>query len=56
MRKNFFNDEENGVLKAEKPQAPAKNPMQGVCVQIHYTCTFFSGKDATLWIILCYVS
>ncbi|XP_057314697.1 ER membrane protein complex subunit 3-like [Hydractinia symbiolongicarpus] len=28
MRRNFFNDEETGVLKAEKPQAPPKNPMQ----------------------------
>lgn len=28
MRRNFFNDEETGVLKAAKPQAPPKNPMQ----------------------------
>lgn len=28
MRKEYFNDEENGVLKQEKPQAPPKNPMQ----------------------------
>lgn len=28
MRRDFFNNEETGVLKVEKPQAPAKNPMQ----------------------------
>jgi len=28
MRKNFFNNEETGVLKVKKPQAAPKNPMQ----------------------------
>ncbi|XP_065668268.1 ER membrane protein complex subunit 3 isoform X2 [Hydra vulgaris] len=28
MRKQFFNDKENGILKEEKPKAPVKNPMQ----------------------------
>lgn len=28
MRKSFFNNEESGVLKVNKPQAPQKNPMQ----------------------------
>lgn len=33
MRKQFFNDKENGYLKTEKPKSAQKNPMQGIFVE-----------------------
>jgi len=43
MRKDYFNAEEGGIFKQEKPQAPPKNPMQGI---VNLYVSFF------FWLIL----
>ena len=51
MRKQFFNDKENGYLKTEKPKSAQKNPMQGT-----FNCVynrFMQIIDSSVRLVLC---